>query len=56
MLDGAPTVLEPSARHEISIEAIVRLDLAKDDISLVHVGGGGHGFVGALVVGPDPRI
>ena len=43
-------------RHDMSIEAVARLDLAKDDVSLSHVVGGGHGFVGALVVGPDPRI
>ena len=42
-------------RHDMSIEAVARLDLAKDDVSLSHVVGGGHGFVGALVVGPDPR-
>ena len=71
VLDGAPTVfpsfqignceiplavLEPLARHEMSIEAVARLDLATDDIILLHFVGGGHGCVGALVVGPDPRI
>ena len=53
---GSSAVLEPLALHGMSIEAVARLDLAKDDIILVHVVGGGHGFVGALVVGPDPRI
>ena len=69
--DGAPTVLpplqvgnceiplavlEPLARHDMSIEAVARLDLAKDDIILFHFVGGGYGFESTPVVGPDPRM
>ena len=71
VLHGAPTVfpslqigncekplalLEPLARHDMCIEAVARLDLAKDDIILLNFLSLDHGFVAAQVVGPDPRL
>ena len=65
VLQGAPTVfsslhianfeiplavLEPLSRHEMCEEAVARLDLAENDIILIHFVSIHHGIVEAHVV------
>ena len=49
-------MVPPLRFHHVPVEAVSRLDLAKDDVPLCDVLGPRDGFVGGFVFGRDKRI